>query len=144
MSSVNYHLVGRSATCSRTCCGLHGKPTRDFRGSNFRRTIRCHLVIPLWALVSKWTEFHSPFGIDVGLSRSVLNTVLSTISQMSRSSRLSYCYLFFTLFFSKHPPKSFNIFLPSMLKSLSYCLLSILYLWGLSNILLLMYKIVES
>lgn len=94
-------------------------------------------------LVYKQTEFHSPFGIDVGLKRSVLNTVFSTISQISRSSRMSYCYLFFTLSFSKHPPKSFNIFFP-MLKSLPYSLLSVLYCWGLSITLLSMYKIVES
>ena len=40
----------------------------------------------------------------VGLNRSILNKVLSTVSQISRPSRVSDCYyLFFS--FAKHPPK---------------------------------------
>lgn len=91
--------------CPWACCRFYGKPTRDFLGRNLRR-----IPDAIW---SPFSESQLPclqidmislphMGLLLGFKKRILGTVFSTVSHISRSSRMNDCYLF-SLSFSKQP-----------------------------------------
>lgn len=106
ISDMNYLLDGRSMASPRSCCRFYGQPTRGFLGSNFRGTLRCPLVTPLWApvtLSTKWIWFHFPCGIDVGLKRSIFKYLAQFLRLVCPQEWVTVTYC--SLSFSKHLQK---------------------------------------
>lgn len=80
---------------------FYGKPTKNALVSNFRRNLRRHLILALWApvtLSSKWGHnFISHMGFMLDLKNCTLSKILSTVSQSSRSLKMNEWFFFFHL-----------------------------------------------